>query len=274
MSDIIAIYQRIVTEGNRPILTTLLKESGYWKHFHALEMSFCSGETPYFLLTLGDSKAFADGDLAYATLGIVLDREDLEPLGLPGSAPFYLPLVTRPVDLPKGMPGLPSEELSLAHELIHVRDLLRWCQEDPNYPERTLRDCFTAVTRANLADSIDFETLRIFRLEPPAMRHDYDAGEHIILTPMIFAIVFYECESRSEYLELNISSYLRRLRQQYHQKFPADRDFIELEFTRRIELYGQEVFGATPVLRVAELEADTLDRIIRFDTRKKAEQQG
>jgi hypothetical protein len=90
-----------------------------------------------------------------------------------------------------------------------LHDVLAWLEEDPEYVERALQFGLEHVKEEFLAQAMDFEIEKVFRLEPPALRNDYQAGETTIYEHAFLGLIKnYHCKSEEEFLEWQLRRYV------------------------------------------------------------------
>ncbi len=64
----------------------------------------------------------------------------------------------------------------------------------------------------------------------------------------------YECKTKQEYIEMQMSDYLGSLSGAYKNKFPNDKKLIEYHIESSVIKYGENVFGATPLEKWKQIQ--------------------
>ncbi len=66
-------------------------------------------------------------------------------------------------------------------------------------------------------------------------------------------ILEYECKTKQEYIEMQISDYILKLSDAYKEKFPDEDELIESHIESSVAIYGKNVFGEAPLQRLEKV---------------------
>ena len=76
---------------------------------------------------------------------------------------YYLPVIVMCDDYDDRVKGLINRELSIGHELQHIKDILDLIKQYPDYPEKSFKFGINSITEVeDLVESIDFEMFKLF----------------------------------------------------------------------------------------------------------------
>ena len=120
----------------------------------------------------------------------------------------------------------------------------------------------------DIPKSIDLEIFKLFYIEPPAMRIDFNKGEKSIFMPFddeSKKVVRYECDSIEEYVGINMNSYIMRIKQHYKNRFKNDEEvskIIDHEIDMALTCYGKDVFGQDHVKGLDELKKRSAPKLL------------
>lgn len=179
-------------------LRELMEEQNVYASLNVKDILLKNEDFPYILFEIE-----ADQIFAAQMVGLLLDIDALMP-GYAGD--YYLPVIAMARNYDPEINRLIHLENSLAHELLHIRDMLSLIESDPSYIRRLKRYGMNAIRKAkDLKGSIDFEVSKIFHLEQQAFESDFDRGERMIMTMFLGRVLEYECGTKQEYIEMKIS---------------------------------------------------------------------
>ena len=237
------IYMALLSPPLRDRLLATLEAEGILTLLKAHALQFVDASpVPYVRL------AFAAGEgglLAHCT-GVWFDVRPL--VGPEGEEDYYLPVL--------GVPDGASAP-TIAHELLHLHDLLALIEQDPSYPERALKLSVNSVSEpSEIADSMDFELCKIFALEPRAYRLEYEMGETWIEIPHAGQHVRYHCATAEELVTMRLADYVATLERKYVEKFPGHEATIRQAARLASNRHGCEVFGAAAYERIQQVNAE------------------
>ena len=201
---------------------------------------------PYILLRIETDQVFAA-----QMVGLLLQIHHILP---EYTDHYYLPVITMANGYDPQIKNLINQDNSITHELIHIKDILSLIDKDPSYLQRiTLYNLNKLESSECLSESIDIEVFKIFYLEPQAFENDFNHGEKTIRTVFLGKLMEYECETKQEYIEMQISDYLGNLSGAYKNKFPNDKELIENQIASSVIKYGEDVFGTTPLEKLKKV---------------------
>jgi hypothetical protein len=243
------IYYHLIRKENEDALRDLMQNQEVMKDFEVERMEIHRQDGfPYILLYIN-----ADRIVAAQYIGLFLD---ITPL-LPDYSEewYYLPVVAICENYGEDINQFINKEISIQHELFHIADILTLIEQRPDYPRRVLMYAMNNIKDDTfLVESIDLEIFKIFYIEPRALTYDYNNGEHRVLSPLGRYIVYYDCSTCKEYIQMKLLEYLDFLEGFYIEKF-SRKEFIRQEIQKAVNTYGREVFGETP--------HDTLNKVKR-----------
>jgi hypothetical protein len=181
---------------------------------------------------------------------------DLRPLlGADAALDFYLPVLGV---TPNASPT------ALAHELLHLRDLLDLVERDPGYPERAFRLALNTLTDSSLLDeSIDLAICKAFAFEPQAYRLEYSLGETWIDVPSQHGEPLrIQCQSEDGLVGIRMADYVKQVEAAYLAKFPHGEAEIRASIVRATDRHGAALFGPTASRVVREIQRATALRLL------------
>jgi hypothetical protein len=250
------IYRYLLKPKQFKQIRLLMKEQNLFEYMNVQDVSLKNKDFPYVLFTIETDQIFAA-----QMVGLYLEIEELVPeyTGL-----FYLPIIAVAQNYDSEINRLINIENSVAHELIHIKDILSLIDKDPSYIERSGNYGMNTVKDAeDLRESIDLEIFKIFYLEPQAFRSDFSKGERMIRTMLLGKILEYECETETEYIEMQLCDYFGNLSEIYKEKFPNEGDTIKKYIDASVVKYGKAVFGESPLERVEEIRKSYPSKMLR-----------
>lgn len=264
--DYLSIYRKVVQKQNEEALLHLFKETGHWDKLHAITLEIRDEMTlPYILITVDYQKEIL-GYFVGAMIGVTFDKACIRDIHPPYRDDyFYLPVIVIPQTYPDIAKEYYSEEHSIAHELIHIADILQWIDDEPTYIDHVLQYGHETVTEDTLGSSIDFEVQKIFKLEPRAMGNDFENGEDMIIEPFLFGVSMkYQCQTKTEYIEIKMADYITNLKEMYVKKFQHRKETIEHLFKESIEKYGKTIFGHTPYTTLQKVHTEKAVKMLEY----------
>lgn len=243
------IYMALLSRPLRDRLLVTLKDEGILTLLHAHDLRVVDATpVPYVRL---DITAGENGLVAHCT-GVWFDVRPL--VGPEGEEDYYLPVLGA------------SEAAStptIAHELLHLHDLLALIEQDPSYSERALELSVNSVSEpSQIGRSIDFELFKIFAMEPQAYRLEYEMGETWIDASHAGQQVRYHCATAEELVTMRLADYVETLSRRYVHKFPGYEATIRKAVRRWANHHGREVFGAKAYERIQQVNAQSSWKIL------------
>lgn len=240
------IYHYLLKPDHFEQLQALMKEQNIYETLNVKEALLKDEEFPYVLFSIETDQVFAA-----QMVGLLLEIDSLVP---EYTEEYYLPVIAMARNYDSEINHLINQENSVAHELIHIRDILSLIEDDPSYIQRLNRYGINVVEDVeDLQESIDFEVFKIFHLEPQAFESDFSKGERTIRTLFLGKILAYECETEQEYVEMQMRNYVGNLSGFYKEKFPDEDEAIEKHIKASVIKYGKDIFGEEPLQRLEEL---------------------
>jgi len=260
-----SIYRKFVEKSNEEKVIDILKETGNWETLNALHLEIIENKTLSYIFITADYKHDVGGCIAAAMIGVYVEKQFITEIDETYFHDyFYLPVIMKPAKLPEIAKQYYSEENAVKHELIHIADILQWIEDDPEYIEKAIEYCYESATEENIEKSIDFEVKKIFRLEPQAMKSDFDSGENMIIEPFLFGIYMkYTCKSRTEYIKIKIADYIINLKDMYEKNFSDKKEAVEHFFEKSVVRYGKKIFGNTPYGNLKKVKKDKVEKLLK-----------
>ena len=186
-----------------------------------------------------------EGGLVAHCTGVWFDVRPM--VGPEGEEDYYLPVL----GVAEG-----ASAPTLAHELLHLHDLLALIEQDPSYPERALKLSVNSISEpTQIGESIDFELFKIFAMEPQAYRLEYEMGETWIEVSDAEREVRYHCATAQELITMRLADYVGTLEHKYVKKFPDHEATIRQATRLSANRHGREVFGAPAYDRIHQVNA-------------------
>jgi hypothetical protein len=243
------IYMALLSPLLRDRLLAALNEEGILTLLKAHASCVVDAEPePYVRLAI---KAGEDGIIAHCT-GVWLDVRPL--VGPDGQDDYYLPVL--------GVADGASAS-TVAHELLHLRDMLALIEQDPTYPDRALKLSINSISYpSEIEQSVDFEMLKIFSMEPQAYRLEYEMGETWIETSVAGLPVRYACANADELVAMHMADYVAKVERWYSSKFPGHEATIRRAVRRSANRHGRAVFGASAHERIQQENARTSVKLV------------
>jgi hypothetical protein len=236
------IYMALVSPGLRSRLLATLEEEGILQLLsaHALQLIDTS-PVPYVRLAIN---AGENGIIAQCA-GVWFDVRPL--VGPDGEEDYYLPVLCVSED---------ASAPTMAHELLHLHDLLALIERDPSYPQRALKFSVNCIEDpADIEASIEFELFKIFAMEPQAYRLEFEMGETWIDVPHARQQVRYYCATAEELVTTRLADYVTNLECRYIEKFPGHEAAIRQATRLSTDHHGRETFGAQAYERIRWINA-------------------
>lgn len=234
------IYTALLSPTLRDRLFATLEEEGILKLLSARALQFVEATpVPYVRLAINAG----DNGVVAQCVGVWFDVRPL--VGPDGDEDYYFPVLCIPET---------ASAATIAHELLHLRDLLALIERDPSYPERALKLSVNGVEDpSDIEGSIDFELFKIFAMEPQAYRLEFEMGETWIDVPS--AGVRYHCATAEELVAMRLAGYVVNLERKYVEKFPGHEATIQQATRRSANHHGRGVFGAQAYERIRRVNA-------------------
>ncbi len=252
------LYYHLLREENLAALQLLMQEQNILTSFNVKKMELLrQGNFPYLLFSVEIEEVYAA-----QYLGLFLDIKPIHPQY--EREWYYLPIVAFCETYDERIMRLINKSNSIAHELLHLKDLLAWIEEEPSFPDRVRQFSLNNVKDADrLHESIDLEIQKIFRLEPKALQNDFERGEKSILSPSPFGkhTIKYECQSSEEYVQAQLSDYIETFQNAYVEKFNCPR-LVQAEVRQAVERYGVKLFGDEPYEKYREAARVSSKKIV------------
>jgi len=243
-------YIGIVDEKNIDKIRNIFEKEGIFKYFAVQRIMIQQKKDfPFILMYVKPDMI----PFAARMTGLFLD--DVSNItGYEGQ--FYLPVICLHEFLPEKIAVLINVELSIEHELIHIRQIFELISIDSTYLHRVKKYGMENIKDINqIPDSIDLEVFKLFYLEPEAMKFDFDHGEITIRTQFMGKIMEYDCASVEEYTQMKIADYIDNFKEVYHKKF-SDYPYEKLVsfFDESIKKYSGTVLGLDPIATLKKLD--------------------
>jgi hypothetical protein len=225
------IYMALVSPNLRDRLLATLEEEGILPILKAHALQFIDATpVPYVRLAID---AGENGLIAQCA-GVWFDVRPL--IGPDGEEDYYFPVLCV---------SQTASAATIAHELLHLHDLLALIEQEPSYPARALKLSLNCVEEpADIEGSIDFELFKVFAMEPQAYRLEFEMGETWIDVPHAGQQVRYYCATAEELVTIHLADYVATLERRYVEKFPGHEATIQQATRLSANHHGREMFGA------------------------------
>jgi hypothetical protein len=181
--------------------------------------------------------------------GIYIHLHDFPELNYPDR--FYLPILAL---------VNPKDKIALAHELLHISDLLQRVEEDPGYPAIAMRMAsYEATDDSDLEERIEFELRKVLAMETRAFQLEYKLGVRKIAVPFIHGKSYpVTCASEQEFVQFWLAEYIHRTESTFLQRFPQHAERILAAVKTLTNQYGQDLFGATAYETAKQRKSEVL----------------
>ena len=141
----------------------------------------------------------------------------------------------------------------LAHELLHLKQMLRLITADPKYITRAQKYCFDATKIYDLRHGMRYEIEKIFNLEVEAHVLDWDLGiRHLVSFNANEEAKAVEYFDKNMYIQHSIAMYLCLVMMRFTQKFPSKKNDIKPIITALMNEYGKPIFGTVPLIGMSK----------------------
>ncbi|MFT4927252.1 MAG: hypothetical protein ACI8WB_003358 [Phenylobacterium sp.] len=250
------IYLKLLQPQHFDALEQLMKAQNVHEVLNVTDVSWYEREGfPYILLKIDTEQIFAA-----QMVGLNLSIDEILP---EYTEPYYLPVISMANGYDAKISKLINHDNAIKHELIHVKDILALIDKDDTYLPRITQYSLNKLTDStDLSKSIAIEVFKIFYLDPPAFASDFDNGEKSIRTQFLGQIMSYECQTKEEYIEMQISDYIDTLNVAYQQKFPDQKKRIDKKINNSVMKYGKDVLGESPLEKLDTLKAAYPEKIL------------
>ena len=254
------IYKSIVQKKNIKILRKSLEEIGIFDKYNTKSLFIQEIDGfPFVLMRIQpDETSFFSAMM----LGFFLDN--LKDFNLKFQGEYYFPTITIVDKLPKNIDKrIVNIENAINHELIHLKQVLAIIENDPSYLEKVKTLGVYNSEKEQIEASIDFETYKIFTLEPDALKNDYKAGEKTIRTQFMGRLMEYDCDTQEEYVYMQIYDYIGHMKGIYVKKFPDfNKELIDTYFNDSIIKHSDKILGDDPITTLEELNSSYAEKML------------
>ncbi|MBF0135702.1 MAG: hypothetical protein HQL65_05640 [Magnetococcales bacterium] len=209
-----------------------------------LDMKICSSDGFKYIECDIDTEEKFQGVM----IGFILDIRNIIPEYDKES--YYLPVVMFCTTYQENIKKLLNKEITIKHELMHVRDVLDMIEKDPKYTEKVAKYSMNndTISVKNLPKSIEFEIFRLFNLEPQASEEDYKNGENYVLIPLKNGEIYrIDDIPLDKYIRIAIASDIERVKNIYLNKFPRNpmvKKIILHHIRQAVKRHGKKIFGS------------------------------
>ncbi|MCB1160356.1 MAG: hypothetical protein KDK45_22830, partial [Leptospiraceae bacterium] len=215
-------------------------------------------EMPYILFT-------SDFDYYHAAqyFGLIIDIRNI--IKDYEQENFYLPVISFSDSHPEVIQNLINQEISIQHELIHIKDFFNILDKNPDYTGDLMRyGLFFEVKNEDLEKSIDFEVRKLFLIEPNGLTHDYNNNERLIYDQFMGRLMKYSCSTLEEYLQMKMLTYIDEIKSLFKNKFKNENERIETEFEKSINKYGTGIFNDNPYQNYKSLKEGYSSKLLSY----------
>lgn len=172
---------------------------------------------------------------------------------------FPVMIIVTPSKMEKTAAGLNDKDITLKHELLHLKDLRDIFDKEPSFIMKGCRNALVnagisgKTEHAKLAECIDYEVEKIFRIEPQAMKQDFELGNRKIIIPLDeFRYIEHQCQSSIEYVKYEIIFYLASVKSNVIEKVKDNNkltDSVNDFVNESICKHGTNVFGKNTMVQ-------------------------
>ncbi len=232
-------YFRLVTEKNLERIKKIINEHAYYTPELVKKIEYRStGNLPYLFMHI-ESEEYSNNQ--YAMLdGIFLHINEIVPQW---HGVFYLSIIILREPVNEKIKIFIDKDQDINHELYHLYQLIEYIDKKPDYIRRSMKYNVGSCSLDDLNESIKFEVGKIFNMEIPALKSDFDMGHNDILFYDEGTITKVAINDRNEFLRYNIISYTSSLNAKYFERFPENKEEISTNFRKEINRQGKDLFG-------------------------------
>ena len=251
-------YRALIKEENLAALKALLLEGNYYTPA-ILEATTIrmNGDLPYLHcpITLYEGWEQIPGmlDSTFIGFGDLLPEWD-------GYFYFSILFISEESDYLFGK-FLPFQAV-LAHELLHLKQMIRHLTADPKLIARAQKYCLQATKVYDLRYGLRYEIDKIFRMEVEAHVQDWELGIRYTIScnPQEEAQAVQYTDSNM-YIQHSISMYICSVMMNFSEKFPGKTAEIKSVLNGLLNEYGKPLFGKTPFTGFYNAFMDATKRI-------------
>jgi hypothetical protein len=131
----------------------------------------------------------------------------------------------------------------VAHELLHLKQLVSRFNENPNSIDYARNHCLSASKENNIRESMAYELEKIFKFEHEAHAQDWDLGVRYVLSADGKYYNATRFEEKEKYLHHSLSYYIAAILMAYVKKFPKQGEDIKKWSTEIINQKGRNLFA-------------------------------
>lgn len=240
-------YFRLIKETNLESIKQILRDHEYFDGATIDRITYAEADRlPYFLLHVDTSDYIPWGSAAMLN-GTFVKIDALLPEweGL-----FYLPLlVVREITNEKVKRFADTEHI-VEHELFHLRQMIDHIDKHPEYIENSYNYSVANCDADSLKRSIRFEIGKLFSIELPAIKFDYESGErdyHFYADGWVKTVT---CKSRDEFIKCNLAADIGKLQEMYLKRFPGQEELINRTVAEEANRRGKTPFGKNAIQKL------------------------
>jgi uncharacterized protein YwgA len=132
----------------------------------------------------------------------------------------------------------------LAHELLHLRQMIDRITAEPTYITRASKCCLDATTDKNMKDGLRFEIEKIFKMEAEAHALDWDLGvRHLMQWGDGKTPTATEYTDKKMYVQHGLVTYIGATMQAFNKKFPKQTADVTKGIEALVIEFGTPYFG-------------------------------
>ena len=238
-------YGALIKEENLAALKARLSEGGYYTPAICDAISIrMEGDLPYLYcpITLHEGWKQTPGmlDSTFIDLGSLLPE---------WKGDFYFSVLFMAAEEDYVFHKFLPFKATLAHELLHLKQMIGIITADPQYISRARKYCLDATKVYDLRFGLRYEIEKIFKMEVEAHVQDWDLGvRHLISVNSNEEAKAVEYSDKNMYLQHNIAVYICMIMMHFAQKFPSKNGEIKSVMNTLMNEYGKPLFGKTPLI--------------------------
>ena len=242
------VYLRVVKKANIDKIKHILNKSGYYNEDTVGKIEYEEKDNlPYLSLSVDSAEHLRRG--AYAMLdGIFIEIHSIVEQwnGL-----FYLPiLITREAANEK-LKSIINPDMFKEHELHHLHCILEHIDRCPGYIEDARKYNAGSCDYADIEKSIEFEVNKLFTLELPAIRADFEKGDRNFYLYADGWVSVAASHVKSEFVQYNLAQYIVGLRETYIDRFVEKKTEISDFIAKEVNKQGEKIFGENTMSKIA-----------------------
>lgn len=137
-----------------------------------------------------------------------------------------------------------SYEATIAHELLHLKQMIRRITTDPTMITRAQKYCFSATKVYDLRHGLRYEVEKILKMEAEAHEQDWDLGvRHLIHSGGENEALAVEYFDKKTFVQHAVTLYVGTVMMNFKAKFPMKTSDIKSIMKGLLVEFGSSIYG-------------------------------